>query len=124
MGVSIAADIPEDSLACAAVGLGQDISRVSRSGLVRAALSLYHGHTRDQAKSYIVLGQNPAQLSSKGQDRVTAVVPEELAQVDGERAFAIRVGLAMAAGLGRKEAETYARMHVRPKGRPRKDDAA
>jgi len=118
----VGATIPEDTMAHAAYGLlGSRFDQASRSGLVRAALALYKGANRDQAISY---AQRTARLGSEGQDYVTAKVPDELAQVDCERAYAIRVGLAMAGGLSRKQAESYARNMVRPAHRPARQKAA
>lgn len=122
----ISADIPEDSLSSAAFGLGLNRSQASRSGIVRAALALYHGHDRETAREYIIPEtKKNSRLGSNGQEQVTADVPEDLATVEGvTRAFALRVGLAMAAGLTRKEAENWAKMTVRSVGRPRKEVAA
>lgn len=118
----ISADIPEDSLSSAAFGLGLNRSQITRSGVIRAALALYHGNDRETAREYVTPpSQKSARLGSEGQEQVSADVPEHLANVEGTtRAHAIRVGLAMAAGLTRKEAENWAKMSVRSIGRPRK----
>lgn len=117
----VGADIPEDSLSSAAFGLGLNLSATPRIGVVRAALALFHGQSRDAAREY-AQSSRKSKLGSDGKDFVAGKVPEVLADTgDTERAFAIRVGLAMAAGLTRKQAESWARMQ---RGRPRKTSQA
>jgi hypothetical protein len=126
MAVTISADIPEDSISSAAFGLGLDLANVSRSGVVRAALALFQGMSKAEARGYVQpKREKPARLGSQAQDFVTAIVPDELANVgEGvQRAYAIRVGLALAAGMSQKQAESWARMTIRPAGRPRKDES-
>jgi hypothetical protein len=120
MPVTVGADVPEDSLSSAAFGLGLNREKVSRSGVIRAALALFHGNDKDTAREYAT-PKNQTQLGSNGQTFVTAQVPEDLADTgDTPRAYAIRVGLALAAGLSRKEAENWAKMVVNKVGRPAK----
>lgn len=125
MAVTISADIPEDSISSAAFGLGLNLSDVSRSGVVRAALALFHGMSRDEARECVQpKRKTPARLGSEAQDYVTAQVPDELADVGNvQRAYAVRLGLALASGMPRKQAESWARMTMRPVGRPRKEPA-
>lgn len=118
---AVSADLHADMLSSAAVGLGLDIGSTPRIGLVRAALALFHDMPRAEAKNYAQASRK-SRIIADGKDFVAGEVPDELADVgDTERAYAIRVGLAMAAGLPRSKAESYANMH---KGRPRKTAAA
>lgn len=116
--VHIGARLPEDSLSSAAFGLGLDQATTPRSGVIRAALALFHGRDRNDAKQ-LAKPARKSRLGSDGTERVTARVDAELADT-GEvpLSYAIRVGLAMAAGLDRKQAENWAAM-MHP-GRPSK----
>jgi hypothetical protein len=117
----VTADIPENGLSSAALGLGVPLGKVNRSGLVRAALALFHGMDRDTAITYLDAAK-PSRLGSKGQDLVSAYVPEELADVgETNRAYAIRVGLALAAGATKEQAESWATFGVRKVGYQHKE---
>lgn len=117
----IGAVVPEDSISSAAMGLGVDLASVTRSGVARAALALFHGMPKDEAKQFVRPNDKKARLGSDGQDFIGFRAPDELIDVgDHERSYAIRVGLAMAAGLTRKEAESWAKMS---RGRPPKEHA-
>jgi hypothetical protein len=125
MAVTIGAPILEDSLSSAALGLGLPLT-TSKGGIIRAGLAIFAGKSRDEARRYAA--SKEANLGSEGITFTTALVPEELLS-DAEqrlsdedsRAFAVRVGLAMAAGATRKQAESFARLHA---GRPRKQASA
>lgn len=122
MAVTIGAHILEDSLSSAALGLGLPLT-TSKGGIIRAGLAIYAGKTRDEARRYAA--SKETDLGSDGVTYTTALVPEELLNEARERlseddsqAFAVRVGLAMAAGATRKQAESFAKLHP---GRPRKE---
>ena len=116
--IDVGAYVAEDSLSSAAFGLGLDVANVSRSGVIRAALALFHGYDRNEAREYVQSKRN-ARLGSDGLDWARAKVPEEFADTgDTNLSMAIRIGLAMAAGLSRKQAENYARTVVPPVGYP------
>jgi hypothetical protein len=116
--ITVTADVPEDSVSSAAFGLGLDIAHVSRSGVLRAALAMFHGKSKPEARELAISGKS-ARLGSDGQDLLSGQVPEDLADVgDIQRAHAIRIGLAMSAGMTRKQAESWSRMQIRPAGRP------
>jgi hypothetical protein len=123
--VTVSADIDSSAITGAAIGLGFRNGTVSRSGLVRAALALFHGGTEREAIELAATVKNSRLGSNreKMQDWVTANVPDGLADT-GEinRALAIRIGLAMAAGYSREDAETHARNCVRSVGRPCKNN--
>jgi len=115
MRTMVGAIVPENGLAIAAAMLG--IPDPTQTDTVAAALALYHGMSRDQARAR-VLGRRrqPASLGSDGPKQVSARVDADLADVGAaNRSFAIRVGLGLSAGLDRAQAEQWARM---PVGRP------
>jgi hypothetical protein len=115
--VPIGADILPGSLPAAAFGLGLDVNHTSRIAIVRAALVLYKTGDRNLAREFCK--PKKSDLGSNGQTFVAGTIEEEWADVgDTDRAHAIRVGLAMAAGLDRERAENWSRMHMRPRGRP------
>jgi Lsr2 len=107
--VAVSATIPQDILPGAALGLGVSLHSTPRTDLVKAALALFQGKSRDEARELI--DSRKYQLGGDGPQYVVARVPQELADTgNAERAYAIRVGLLMAGGLSRREAETWARM--------------
>jgi hypothetical protein len=130
MAKTITADVPEFGLSSALAGLkltrGIDLP-MSKSGIIRAALALVAGKSPDEIRRYAT-GGNTTNLDSGGKSAIGAQVPEDLledarAQLgqDAEIAFTVRVGLAMAAGLTREQAESWAHM---TRGRPRKETVA
>jgi hypothetical protein len=106
----------------AAYGLGIHQGNPPKVGLLRAALLLFKDESRiEEARALAGASAKPAELTSTGYAKVTGEVEQDLADTGGvERAYAIRVGLAIAAGLPRDAAEDWAKMHVRSIGRPRK----
>jgi hypothetical protein len=116
MPVTIGATIPEDGFTSAAMGLGLPLS-TAKSGLFRAALALVCGKTKDEAREYASSIPRNRNLGTNGNFHATGVVPEdlleaaELAMENADRAYIVRVGMGMAAGLSRKQAESWARMH-------------
>lgn len=123
MAVTIGAHIPEDGLSSAAIALGLPPS-TSKGGVIRAALAILAGKTRDEARQYAVSSAKDHNLGSDGTIFTTALVPEELLEQaeqaipgNSNRAFAVRVALAMSMGYGRKQAESWAKLQV---GRPPK----
>src|SRR5260370_40886461 len=119
--LTVAATLPEDTLAIAAAGLGLDLSTTPRIGLVKAALALFHGSSREDARKLVL--PHRSRLSADGAQKVIGQIPAELANVgDAERACAIRVGMGMAIGLSRHEAEKWASaiQRGRPAGSPNK----
>jgi hypothetical protein len=116
---TIGATIPEDGFTSAAVGLGLPLT-TSKSGLFRAALALVSGKDRNAAREYAASVPKNRDLGSDGNFHATAVVPDELlaeaerAMSGADRAYIVRVGFGMAAGLTRKQAESWARMHRGP----------
>ena len=126
----ITADVPQYGLSSALAGfklnMGLDMP-MSKSGIIRAALALVAGKSNDEIRQYATGGNTP-NLDSGGKYAIGAQVPEDLleeaqAQLgEGtEIAFTVRVGLAMAAGLTRDQAESWAQM---TRGRPRKQISA
>jgi hypothetical protein len=111
MSVRIDARVPEHSLPIAATFLG--IRGSSRAGIIRTALALFQGKTPAEAISYADGGRD---VNTHG--LVGAMVPDELVPTDVNKSWAVRVGLGMAAGLSREQAESWARMD---RGRPRKE---
>lgn len=111
MTTQISTTVDSSSLPLAATFLG--IRGASRAGIVRAALALFHGHDRVTATRYA--GNSKILDADSGRERVVASIPDEL-QVPEHPAWAIRVGLGMAAGLSRSQAEIWAQME---QGRPR-----
>ena len=117
--VRVDARVPAKSLSSAAIGLGLERSMTTRSGVVRAALALFHGKDRETAYRLAMPTHNSRLSADKGSERVGADVEAELANTgDAKISYAIRVGLGMAAGFTRAEAEEWAAM-IKP-GRPRK----
>lgn len=119
----VAATVPEDSLFSAAMGSGLPLT-TSKSGMLRVALAVAGGIEVSEARQY-AMGTRKDQHLDTGPKQIIAEAPEEIIQLADERydnrAFAIRVGLAMLAGLNRKRAESWAEMH---RGRPRKTEVA
>jgi hypothetical protein len=116
----IGATIPEDGLSSAAIGLGLP-PHTSKGGVFRAALAVLAGMSRDEARRYAASTPGKNELGTDGTIYTTALVPEEL--LDAARtafgssdntAYLVRVGLAMAAGYSRKQAENWAVMRPGP----------
>lgn len=127
MAVTIRAHIPEDGLSSAAIGLGLPPS-TSKGGVIRAGLAILAGKSRDEARRYATSTPDNHDLGSNGTIHTTALVPEDLlAQAENalpnnnNTAYAVRVGLAMAMGYSRKQAESWAKL---PTGRPPKKQEA
>lgn len=129
MAKLITADVPQYGLSSALAGfklnMGIDMP-MSKSGIVRAALALVAGKSPDEIKRY-ANGSNSPNLDSGGKSAIGAQVPEDLLDAarsqlgpDTEIAYTVRVGLAMAAGLNREQAEAWAKLSP---GRPRKSAA-
>lgn len=122
MATRVGATIDPLSVPIAAARLG--IRNASMSGVVRAALALFHGHENDEAIKYAI-GENK-RFNDTGPGHIVAQVPDELAKGCGDnRSFAIRVGLGLAMGMSRQQAEHWAKMPTGEPvklGRPRKTE--
>lgn len=112
----ISATVESFSLPVAATMLG--IRGAGRGAVVRSALALFHGHDPITAVKYANYGQDIPDGDS-GHEYVQAVVPDELVPAENQ-SYAVRVGLGLAMGLSRPQAEQWARI---PTGRPRKNPA-
>ena len=113
----ISALIHNDSLPIARAILG--LQTMDKSAIIRAALALYKGLPADEARNY-AYNNAVGSLSTDDYSNqfVSARVPDELLEgISGNLSHAIRVGLAMAAGMSRKEAEKYAQMKPGPKAK-------
>jgi hypothetical protein len=112
----IAVTIPPHSLSIAAAKLGLP-RNTSKSAILRIALALGKGMSREEVLSYA--RPRASNLEIPVQKIVSFDAPAELiSESDKNRSFLVRVGLGLAAGMTRKEAEAWARM---PSGRvPRK----
>jgi hypothetical protein len=77
--ITVTADVPEDSVSSAAFGLGLDLAHISRSGVLRAALAVFHGKPKSEARELAFSGKQ-SRLGSDGQDLLSGQVPEELAR--------------------------------------------
>lgn len=122
--VKVGARIPAHSLKYAAMGLGLS-PNTSKTGLMRAALALFHGKTPEEAYE-LAMPPTPKPRRIMGGPEIIDIVgdvDESLAQLPSEigKATAIRIGLAIARGWDREDAEEWAKM---PRGRPRKDRAS
>jgi hypothetical protein len=110
----IAVTIPEDGLISAAMGSGIPLT-TSKSGILRMAAAIAGGMSKDEARQYASTTRKDHSLET-GPKQVIAEAPDELISLlDARyenRAFGIRVGIGMMAGLSRKQAESWARMHV------------
>lgn len=105
MTVRVGAVVPPHSIPIASALLG--IRGASQAGVIRAALALFQGKTPLEAGKYAASQQSNSSW-------VTANVPDELAP-ETDKSWAIRVGLGLAAGMERDEAEAWARMRPGPK---------
>lgn len=95
----VASTVPADWLAGAAVFIGA----ASFTQVIRAALAQYKGlNPREHMND-----KKPADLIT-GTRHVAAWVPPELADIDGNKAWAVRVGLAELMGASREIAEMTA----------------
>jgi hypothetical protein len=113
--IMVGADVPRNAVSSAAMGLGT--LNASRSGILRAALALFHGADTSRAREYAV--GKAARLESNDQDWLNGAVPDEFADTgEVQRAYAIRVGLGIAAGMSREAAEDWADCTIRKPGRP------
>lgn len=112
----VSATVESYSLPVAAAFLG--IRGASRAGIVRSALALFHGHDRADAARYAYSDEKLSSAES-GHERIVAKIPDELL-VNDRPSWAIRVGLGMAMGLTRAQAEKWAASSIEV-GRPRKD---
>jgi hypothetical protein len=115
--------LPEDSISSAAFGLmGRDWQSVSRSAIIRAALVLFHSDDRHAAREY---AKTKHALGTDGPQKIAARVPSELLEniEDRQVSYAVRVGIGMASGQTRKQAEVWARQSVGNIGGRRKEMA-
>lgn len=125
--VRVGSRVPEGWFAMA--GMGQSLPESTpKSGIYRMALALFHGYD-SQAARELAAPRTPksAGLSTKESGKVdyTCGVPENLAAMpDGvSTAYAIRVGMAIAMGYNRDDAERFAKLPHGggwTKGKPRK----
>jgi hypothetical protein len=111
----ISATVESFSLPVAATILG--IRGASKSGVIRTALALFHGHDRADAIKYAYSNQGEADAAT-GRERIVADIPDELAVADNA-ALAVRIGIGLGMGLSRPQAEQWAKASV-VMGRPRK----
>lgn len=107
--------VPENGLRSAANGLG--LAGAGITALIRAALMIYHGADEDSAARAV-----KPDLKRKG-GYVSALVDDHLIPKDAPVSWAVRVGLFMADGYDRVQAERMAAEGWKP-GRPRKADAS
>jgi hypothetical protein len=91
----------------------------SRAGIIRSALALFHGHDRATAVKY---ARSDQREDTSGREHIVARIPDEL-PVPDKPAWAIRVGLGMAMGMNREQAEWWATTTI-PQGRPSKSSTA
>lgn len=107
---TVGARVPADALKHAAIGLGLSPD-ASKSGVIRGALALFHGL---DPQRFI---EPPRKPVGRGVTTTRANVidvaieaPAELAEMPPgvKRATAIRVGLAMATGWSREDAQAWA----------------
>jgi len=115
MTTKISATVESYSLPVAATLLG--IRGASKSGIVRTALALFHGHDRVEAVKYAYANRSEADADS-GHERVVADIPDELT-VTSNPAIAVRTGIGLAMGLSRTQAEQWAKSSIEI-GRPKK----
>ena len=102
----------------AAATLG--IRNASTSGVIRAALALFHGQSTDEAVKH-AMPENQRFKANDGPSTVFAQVPDELAENCGDnKSYAVRVGLGIAMGMTREQAERWAQVKI---GRPKKETA-
>jgi hypothetical protein len=126
MGDTITVTIPPHSLSIAAAKLGLP-SNTSKSAILRIALALGKGMSREEALSYamprvprVPRVPRASNLDIPVQKLVSFDAPAELISGSGKnRSFLVRTGLGLAVGMNRKEAEAWARMPRGPRG-PRK----
>jgi hypothetical protein len=114
MTVQVATTVDTPSLPVAAKLLG--ISGAGNAAIVRAALALYHGHSMADAAKYAV----PDADTDNRRTRIVAKIPDDL-PIPESPAWAIRVGIGLAMGLRRKDAEYWASTVER--GRPKQSAA-
>lgn len=118
--VMVGARVSPKALKHAALGLDLPPT-VSKMGLMRAALALFHGKSHDEAYELALpIAHQPQPLTTSDRDLIDIAgkVESELAQTYGyERATAIRIGLAIARGWSREDAEEWARMTRGPKSK-------
>jgi hypothetical protein len=112
----VSATVDSYTLPVAATMLG--VRGASRAGIVRSALALFHGRDRAEAARF---ANSDAKLhdAESGREHIRATIPDDL-PVPENQAWAVRVGLGMAMGLSRTQAEKWAKID---QGRPRKQEA-
>lgn len=110
-------------------GMGQSLPESTpKSGIFRMALALFHGYDNNTARQLAApRTMKTAGLSTKEPGKVdyTCSIPENLATLPKgvSAAYAIRVGMAIAMGYSRDDAERFAKLPHGggwTKGKPRK----
>lgn len=100
-------------------------STTSKSGIIRMALGFFQGMSAVEARQLAITQPKPGKGIADTTDRkidIACKVPEELAEgiKDIGAAYAVRIGVIMALGYTREQAERVAKMSP---GRPRKEKA-
>jgi hypothetical protein len=88
----------------------------SKSAVMRVALALFHGKPPVEAIKYAALNSRE---SETGHERIVFDIPEDLkVPEDVSASWATRVGLGIAMGMTRADAEYWAESNFKPTGRP------
>jgi hypothetical protein len=115
--VTVGTRVPAVSLRNAAIGLGLPPG-TSKSAIMRAALAMFHEkNPLDYIEAPRAENKRDVRKASAEVIDIAGPAHAELAEMPAgvERATAIRIGLALASGWTREEAESFARMTRGPK---------